>query len=52
VNNNFIVKKVSKVDSDEIIEDSFGFAKEGLVEKWETWILLIFSCIPFPLYLG
>jgi len=40
------------VDSGKIIEDSFGYAKEGLVGKWETWILLIFSCIIFPLYLG
>jgi hypothetical protein len=40
------------VDSGKIIEDSFGYAKEGLVGKWDTWILLIFSCIIFPLYLG
>jgi hypothetical protein len=43
---------VSRVDSGKIIEDSFGYAKEGLVGKWDTWILLIFSCIIFPLYLG
>jgi hypothetical protein len=40
------------VDSGKIIEDSFGYAKEGLVGKWDTGILLIFSCIIFPLYLG
>jgi hypothetical protein len=40
------------VDSGKIIEDSFGYAKEGLAGKWDTWILLIFSCIIFPLYLG
>ena len=40
------------MDSGKIIEDSFGYAKEGLVGKWDTGILLIFSCIIFPLYLG
>ena len=35
------------MDSGKIIEDSFGYAKEGLVGKWDTWVLLI-----FPLYLG
>jgi len=40
------------VDSGKIIEDSFGYAKEGLLGKWARWILLIFSCIIFPLYLG
>jgi hypothetical protein len=40
------------VDSGKIIEDSFGYAKESLIGKWHTWILLIFSCIIFPLYLG
>jgi hypothetical protein len=40
------------VDSGKIIEDSFGYAKEGLLGKWDRWILLIFSCIIFPLYLG
>jgi len=40
------------VDSGKIIEDSFEYAKEGLVGKWKTWILLIFSCLVFPLYLG
>jgi len=43
---------VSRVDSGKIIEDSFGYAKEGLVGKWDRGILLIFSCIIFPLYLG
>jgi hypothetical protein len=40
------------VDSGKIIEDSFEYAKESLVGKWKTWILLIFSCLVFPLYLG
>jgi hypothetical protein len=35
-----------------IIDDSFGYAKEGLVGKWETWVLLIISCIIFPLFMG
>ena len=43
---------MSRVDSGKIIEDSFGYAKEGLVGKWDRWILLIFSGIIFPLYLG
>jgi hypothetical protein len=43
---------VSRLDSGKIIEDSFGYAKEGLVGKWDTWVLLIFSCIIFPPYLG
>ena len=43
---------MSRVDSGKIIEDSFGYAKEGLVGKWDRGILLIFSCIIFPLYLG
>lgn len=40
------------MDSGKIIEDSFGYAKEGLAGKWVTWALLIVSCIIFPLYLG
>jgi len=40
------------VDSGKIIENSFDYAKEGLVGKWKTWTLLIFSCLVFPLYLG
>jgi hypothetical protein len=43
---------VTRLDSGKIIEDSFGYAKEGLIGKWETWVLLIFSCLVFPLYLG
>jgi hypothetical protein len=40
------------MESGKILEDSFDYAKEGLAGKWETWILLIISCIFFPLYLG
>ncbi|MCU0630760.1 MAG: DUF4013 domain-containing protein [Methanoregulaceae archaeon] len=32
--------------------DSFEYAKEGLVGKWARWILLIISCIVFPLIMG
>jgi len=34
------------------VGDSFGYAKEGLVGKWTKWILLIISCIIFPLMMG
>ena len=34
------------------IGDSFEYAKEGLVGKWAKWILLIISCIIFPLIIG
>lgn len=40
------------VDSGNILEQSFRYAKEGLEGKWETWLLLIISCIFFPLFLG
>ena len=43
---------MNSVDSGKIIEDSFGYAKEGLAGKWGTWALLVISCIIFPLYLG
>jgi hypothetical protein len=35
-----------------IIDGSFIYAKDGLVGKWEQWILLIISCIIFPLFMG
>ena len=34
------------------IDGSFLYAKNGLVGKWEKWILLILSCIIFPLFMG
>jgi hypothetical protein len=40
------------VDSGKILEQSFRYAKEGLERKWDTWLLLIISCIIFPLFLG
>jgi len=35
-----------------MVGDSFEYAKEGLVGKWTKWILMIISCIIFPLILG
>ncbi len=43
---------MSMVDSGKILEQSFRYAKEGLEGKWDTWLLLIISCIIFPLFLG
>lgn len=40
------------MDFGKLVGDSFGYAKEGLVGKWVTWILLIISCIIFPLIMG
>lgn len=34
------------------IDGSYFYAKDGLVGKWEKWILLIISCIIFPLFMG
>jgi hypothetical protein len=34
------------------VEKSFEYAKEGIVGKWAKWILLIISCIIFPLIMG
>ena len=35
-----------------VIDGSIIFVKEGLVGKWDKWILLIISCIIFPLFMG
>lgn len=40
------------MDYGKMVGDSFAYAKEGLVGKWVKWILLIISCIIFPLILG
>jgi len=40
------------MDYGKLVGDSFGFAKEGLVGKWVHWLLLIISCIIFPLIIG
>jgi hypothetical protein len=34
------------------IDGAYFYAKDGLLGKWEKWILLIISCIIFPLFLG
>jgi hypothetical protein len=43
---------VSSLDNGKIIENSFGYAKEGIEGNFVRVVLLIFSCIIFPLYLG
>lgn len=40
------------MDIGKVIDGSFIYAKEGLVGKWDKWILLIISCIIFPLFMG
>ena len=40
------------MDFGKVVGDSFGYAKDGLVGKWVSWILLIISCIIFPLIMG
>lgn len=43
---------VTRMEFGKMVGDSFGYAKEGLVGKWVNWILLIISCIIFPLIMG
>jgi hypothetical protein len=40
------------MDFGKTLEDSFEYAKEGLIGKWAKWLLLLISCIIFPLILG
>ncbi len=40
------------MDIGKVIDGSFIYAKEGLVGRWDKWILLIISCIIFPLFMG
>lgn len=40
------------VEIGKMVGDSFGYAKEALVGKWVNWLLLIISCIIFPLAMG
>lgn len=40
------------MDLGKAVGDSFAYAQEGLVGKWVKWVLLIISCIIFPLILG
>ena len=34
------------------IDGAYFYAKDGLLGKWKKWILLIISCIIFPLFMG
>jgi hypothetical protein len=34
------------------IDGAYFYAKDGLFGKWQKWILLIISCIIFPLFMG
>ncbi|MDD1695889.1 MAG: DUF4013 domain-containing protein [Methanoregula sp.] len=34
------------------IDGAYFYAKDGLLGKWQKWILLIISCIIFPLFMG
>lgn len=43
---------VHMVDYGKMVTGSFAYAKDGLVGKWMNWLLLIVSCIIFPLILG
>jgi hypothetical protein len=40
------------MDFGKAVGDSFAYAQEGLVGKWVKWILLIISCVIFPLIMG
>lgn len=40
------------MDFGKTLEDSFEYAKEGLAGKWMKWLLLLISCIIFPLIMG
>jgi hypothetical protein len=34
------------------IDGAYFYAKNGILGKWQKWILLIISCIIFPLFMG
>jgi len=34
------------------IDGAYFYTKDGLLGKWQKWILLIISCIVFPLFMG
>ncbi|OPX70460.1 MAG: hypothetical protein A4E36_00532 [Methanoregulaceae archaeon PtaB.Bin009] len=40
------------MDYGNMLGDSLGYAKDGLVGHWKRWILLIISTIIFPLIMG
>lgn len=41
-----------RMDYGNMLGDSLGYAKDGLVGHWKRWILLIISTIIFPLMMG
>jgi len=43
---------VNTMDFGKTVGDSFEYAKEGLAGKWLKWLLLLISCIIFPLIMG
>jgi len=40
------------MDISKVLNDSLGYAKDAVWEKWVRWLLLIISSIIFPLILG
>jgi len=44
--------RVINMDYGNILGDSLGYAKDGLVGHWKRWVLLIISTIIFPLIMG
>ncbi len=47
---NVLMEETMNIGSN--LSSSFGYAKDGLVGHWVRWILLLISCIIFPLILG
>ncbi len=47
---NVLIEETMNIGSN--LSSSFGYAKAGLVGHWVRWILLLISCIIFPLILG
>jgi len=44
--------RVINMDYGNMLGDSLGYAKDGLVGHWKRWVLLIISTIIFPLIMG
>ena len=47
---NVLMEETMNIGSN--LSSSFAYAKDGLVGHWVRWILLLISCIIFPLILG